>query len=280
MTRSQDTETSQDLRISDRETFEQWGPPREHLNVLASGTVLLIQINRPTKLNALCDQLMEELALTLREADKTDDIACVILCGNKKAFAAGGDLLELLARSHSGAYLENYISSTWDSVQDFRKPLIAAVAGHAIGGGCELALCCDFILAADNARFSVPEVLVGTVSATQRLPRILGKSKAMEMIMTGRPMLADEAERCGVVSRVLPPDDLLDDAVATARKIAALSRPVVMLAKECVNFSYEAGLRDGVRFERKVFLSTLSFNDCKEGLSAVLEKRQPNFQNC
>src|SRR5690606_21094584 len=173
----------------------------------------------------------------------------------------------------------NYISSTWDSVQEFRKPLIAAVAGHAIGGGCELALCCDFILAADNARFSVPEVLVGTVSATQRLPRILGKSKAMEMIMTGRPMLADEAERCGVVSRVLPPDDLLDDAVETARKIAALSRPVVMLAKECVNFSYEAGLRDGVRFERKVFLSTLSFNDCNEGLSAVLEKRQPNFQN-
>lgn len=260
--------------------FSPWGGPFQHLRVTVSESVLLITLHRPTVLNALCDELMTELASTLIAADLDMAIGCVVVTGSDIAFAAGADLAEMRGLNHSAAYLENYITSTWDVVQNFRKPLIAAVAGYAVGGGCELALACDFILAADNARFSVPEVLVGTVSATQRLPRILGKAKAMEMILTGRTMFADEAQRCGVVARVLPVANLLDDAIATARHITSLSRPIVLLAKECVGRSFETGLTEGLRFERRVFQSTLSFDDCREGMSAFLEKRTPRFNNC
>ena len=241
----------------------------------------LIRLNRPKALNALNSELINELnaALDLFEADAK--IGCMVLTGSDKAFAAGADIREMQPKSYMDVYLEDFITS-WERLSRTRKPIIAAVAGFALGGGCELAMMCDFILAADNAKFGQPEIKLGTVpgcSGTQRLTRFVGKSKAMEMCLTGRMMDATEAERAGLVSRIVPADQLIDEALKTAASIAALSLPVVMLAKDCVNRAYETMLADGVRFERRVFHSTFGTADQKEGMSAFLEKRVPKFSN-
>jgi enoyl-CoA hydratase len=241
----------------------------------------LIRLNRPKALNALNSELINELnaALDLFEADAK--IGCMVLTGSDKAFAAGADIREMQPKSYMDVYLEDFITS-WERLSRTRKPIIAAVAGFALGGGCELAMMCDFILAADNAKFGQPEIKLGTVpgvGGTQRLTRFVGKSKAMEMCLTGRMMDATEAERAGLVSRIVPADQLIDEALKTAASIAALSLPVVMLAKDCVNRAYETMLADGVRFERRVFHSTFGTADQKEGMSAFLEKRVPKFSN-
>ena len=241
----------------------------------------LIRINRPKALNAINSEVIRELnaALDLFEADP--NIGCTVLTGSDKAFVAGADVREMQPKTYMEAYFEDFISS-WDRVGRARKPIIAAVAGFALGGGCELAMMCDFILAADNAQFGQPEIKLGVIpgiGGSQRLTRFVGKSKAMEMILTGRMMDAAEAERSGLVSRIVPADQLIDEALKTAASIAALSLPVVMLAKDCVNRAYETTLTEGVRFERRVFHSVFAIADRKEGMTAFLEKRAPNFSN-
>ncbi|MGO9022909.1 MAG: enoyl-CoA hydratase [Beijerinckiaceae bacterium] len=241
----------------------------------------LIRLNRPKALNALNSELIGELnaALDLFEADP--NIGCMVLTGSDRAFAAGADIREMQPKSYIDAYLEDFITS-WERLSRTRKPIIAAVAGFALGGGCELAMMCDFIVAADNAKFGQPEIKLGVVpgcGGTQRLTRFVGKSKAMEMCLTGRMMDAAEAERAGLVSRIVPADQLIDEVLKTAASIAALSLPVVMLAKECVNRAYETTLAEGVRFERRVFHSAFGTADQKEGMSAFLEKKAPKFSN-
>ncbi len=242
----------------------------------------LITLNRPEALNALCAGLIEELGRALDDMEADDAIGCIVLTGSEKAFAAGADIKEMQARSYMDMYLSDFITRGWERVTDCRKPIIAAVAGYALGGGCEMAMMCDFILAADSARFGQPEITIGTIpgsGGTQRLTRFVGKSKAMEMVLTGRMMDADEAERSGLVSRVLPAADLVEDAIKTAAKIAAMSRPAAMLAKEAVNRAYETSLAEGVRFERRLFHSTFATEDQKEGMAAFTEKRKPAFRN-
>jgi enoyl-CoA hydratase len=205
-----------------------------------------------------------------------------VLTGSEKAFAAGADIKEMAGRSYMDVYLSDFITRGWERVSTVRKPIIAAVAGFALGGGCEVAMMCDFILAADTAKFGQPEITIGTIpgaGGTQRLTRFVGKSKAMEMCLTGRMMDAAEAERAGLVSRVVPAADLLAEAIKTAERIAALSRPAVMMAKEAVNRAYETTLAEGIRFERRVFHSTFATEDQKEGMSAFVEKRPPQFKN-
>jgi enoyl-CoA hydratase len=238
----------------------------ENILVETQGAVGLIRLNRPKALNALCDALMRELAQALDAFEKDDTIGAMVL--------AGYDYMDV--------YLGGFISETWQRVATCRKPVIAAVAGFALGGGCELAMMCDFILAADTAKFGQPEVTIGTIpgaGGTQRLTRFVGKSKAMEMCLTGRMMDAGEAERAGLVSRVVPAADLLGEAVKAAEKIAALSRPVVMMAKESVNRAYETTLSEGILFERRVFHATFALEDRKEGMDAFGEKRPPLFKN-
>ncbi|MGP0061211.1 MAG: enoyl-CoA hydratase [Beijerinckiaceae bacterium] len=253
----------------------------QNILVETHNKVGLIRLNRPKALNALNSELINELnaALDLFEADPK--IGCMVLTGSDKAFAAGADIREMQPKSYMDVYLEDFITS-WERLSRTRKPIIAAVAGFALGGGCELAMMCDFILAADNAKFGQPEIKLGTVpgvGGTQRLTRFVGKSKAMEMCLTGRMMDAAEAERAGLVSRIVPADQLIDEALKTAASIAALSLPVVMLAKDCVNRAYETMLADGVRFERRVFHSTFGTADQKEGMTAFLEKRAAKFSN-
>jgi len=233
-------------------------------------------------LNALCKALIEDLAAALDDMEADDAIGCVVLTGSDKAFAAGADIKEMASRSYMDVYLNDFITIGWERVTVCRKPIIAAVAGYALGGGCEMAMMCDFILAADNAKFGQPEILLGTIpgaGGTQRLTRFVGKSKAMEMVLTGRQIDAAEAERCGLVSRIVPLADLLPEAIKTAEKIATLSRPVVMMAKECVNRSYETTLAEGVRFERRVFHSTFATDDQKEGMAAFIDKRKAAFKH-
>jgi enoyl-CoA hydratase len=206
----------------------------------------------------------------------------MIITGSEKAFAAGADIKEMKSKTYTDVYAEDFITAGWERVTRCRKPMIAAVSGFALGGGCELAMMCDFILAADNAKFGQPEINLGTIpgaGGTQRLTRFVGKSKAMEMCLTGRMMDAAEAERSGLVSRVVPKEQLLDEAFKAANRIAELSRPVVMIAKEAVNRAYETTLTEGVRFERRVFHSTFAFEDQKEGMAAFAEKRKPAFKN-
>lgn len=254
-----------------------------HIIVEQNEAVGIIRLNREKALNALCQELTEEMTEALDAFELNDDIGAVIITGSHKAFAAGADIKEMQSKSYMDVYRADFITATWERVTRFRKPVIAAVAGYALGGGCELAMMCDFILAADNAQFGQPEIKLGTIpgaGGTQRLTRFVGKSKAMEMCLTGRMMGAEEAERSGLVSRIVPLDDLEDEALKTARSIAKLSTPIVMMCKESVNKAYETTLREGIMFERRLFHSTFATEDQKEGMSAFAEKRSASFKNC
>jgi enoyl-CoA hydratase len=246
------------------------------------GRVGIIRLNRPKALNALCAELVRELgqALDVFEADSA--IGCLVLTGSDKAFAAGADIKEMKEKSYQDVFLQDFITVGWEKVSQIRKPIIAAVAGYALGGGSEMAMMCDFIIAADNARFGQPEITLGTIpgaGGTQRLPRFVGKSKAMDLVLTGRMMDSAEAERCGLVSRVVPLAQLMDEAIAAAEKIAALSLPATMVAKEAVNRAFETTLAEGVRFERRTFHATFAFEDRSEGMAAFVEKRKPVWKH-
>ncbi len=246
------------------------------------GPVGLITLNRPDALNALCAELIEELGRALDEFEADDEIGAVVLTGSEKAFAAGADIKEMADKDYMDVFLADFITRGWERVTTCRKPIIAAVAGYALGGGCEMAMMCDFILAAENAKFGQPEINLGVIpgsGGTQRLTRFVGKSKAMEMCLTGRMMDAAEAERSGLVSRVVPGDELIPEAIKTAEAIARKSRPAVFMAKEAVNRAYETTLAEGVRFERRLFHSLFATEDQKEGMAAFIAKRQPNFKN-
>jgi enoyl-CoA hydratase/carnithine racemase len=253
----------------------------ETLIVEREGAVVLIRLNRPEALNALNDQLMDELTSALDETEADAGVGCVVITGSEKAFAAGADIKEMASKDYAQTLGEDFITRNWERVTRCRKPVIAAVAGFALGGGCELAMMCDFIIAADTARFGQPEITLGVspgAGGTQRLTRFVGKSKAMEMILTGRMIDAEEAERCGLVSRVVPADTLVAEAMKAAAKIAGLSPLAVMLAKEMVLSAYETPLSQGVRLERRLFQSMFAFADQKEGMAAFVEKRKPDFK--
>ena len=240
----------------------------------------LLRLNRPKQLNALNGELMDQLGAALLAADADDGIGCIVITGNERAFAAGADIAAMAKKTFAEAMAEPFITRNWETIRQVRKPVIAAVAGFALGGGCELAMLCDFIIAAETAKFGQPEIKIGTLpgfGGTQRLPRAVGKSKAMDMVLTARMMDAAEAERAGLVSRVVPADRLLDEALAAAEAINALSGPSVELAKACVNRAFEGTLSDGVDFERRIFHSTFATADQKEGMAAFLEKRAPRF---
>ncbi|OYX71956.1 MAG: enoyl-CoA hydratase [Rhizobiales bacterium 32-66-11] len=253
----------------------------ETILVETHGRVGLIRLNRPQALNALNAQIISELntAVDLFEADR--EIGCMVLTGSERAFAAGADIKEMKDFTYPATYLDDFITS-WERLSRARKPVIAAVAGFALGGGCELAMSCDFILAADTAKFGQPEIKLGVMpgaGGTQRLTRFVGKAKAMEMCLTGRMMGAEEAERAGLVSRIVPAADLVDEALKVAAAIAAMSLPVAMMTKESVNRSYETTLSEGIRFERRVFHAQFALADQKEGMAAFSEKRPPHFTN-
>ena len=245
------------------------------------GRVGLITLNRPKVLNALNDQLVDELCNALFAFDADENIGAMVVTGSEKAFAAGADIAAMKDRSYMDMYTTNYLAR-WDRLTQVRKPVLAAVAGFALGGGCELAMACDMIIAADSAKFGQPEIKIGILpgaGGTQRLPRAVGKSKAMDLVLTGRMMDAAEAERSGLVSRVVPADKLIDEAVAAAAVICEYSLPAVMMAKEAVNRAYEAPLADGMLFERRLFHSLFSTADQKEGMNAFIEKRKPAFKH-
>jgi len=241
----------------------------------------LVTLNRPKAMNALNAELMRELGQALLKFDAEPGVGAIVITGNEKAFAAGADIKEMRPKSFVDVYREDFITAEWETVTRIRKPVIAAVAGWALGGGCELAMMCDFILAADTAKFGQPEITLGVMpgaGGSQRLTRFVGKSKAMEMNLTGRHMDAQEAERSGLVSRIVKADSLVDEAVATAAKIAGLAPLAVMATKEAVNRSYETTLAEGVRFERRLFHALFSTEDQKEGMDAFAEKRSAKFK--
>jgi enoyl-CoA hydratase len=253
----------------------------ENIIVETHGRVGLIRLNRPTALNALCDALMQELGSQLLAFDADPGIGCIILTGNEKAFAAGADIKEMKDRTNPAAMLEDFIGKHWETVLRVKKPVIAAVAGFALGGGCELAMMCDFILAADTAKFGQPEINLGVLpgaGGTQRLTRAVGKSKSMDMILTARMMDATEAERANLVSRVFPADQLIPETLKIAERVANLSPVAVALAKQAVNRAFETTLVEGVRHERALFLSLFGTPDQREGMAAFAEKRKPTFQ--
>jgi enoyl-CoA hydratase len=246
------------------------------------GAVLLITLNRPQALNALNSQLVDELGRALDTAETDAGTRCIVITGSEKAFAAGADIKEMQHKSYMDAFGEDFITRNWERVTRCRKPVIAAVAGFALGGGCELAMMCDFIIAAENAKFGQPEIKLGVMpgaGGTQRLTRFVGKAKAMEMCLTGRNMDAAEAERTGLVSRVVPVADLIPEALKAAQAIAGMSLPIVMMTKESVNRSYETTLAEGVRFERRLFHSMFATEDQKEGMAAFVEKRPAQFKH-
>ncbi|MEM1087893.1 MAG: enoyl-CoA hydratase [Pseudomonadota bacterium] len=254
----------------------------ETLLTETDGAVALITLNRPDALNAFNNQLMDDLTHALDTFDADPDIGCIVITGSTKAFAAGADIKEMREQSYMDAYYSDFITKNWERAARMRKPLIAAVNGYALGGGCELAMMCDFILAGDKAKFGQPEITIGVspgAGGTQRLTRFAGKSKAMEMCLTGRMMDAEEAERCGLVSRIVPADDLVEEAKAVAKKIASMPRAAAMLTKEMVNAAYETPLSQGVMFERRLFHSLFATDDQKEGMAAFVEKRAPEFKN-
>ncbi|MEM1379118.1 MAG: enoyl-CoA hydratase [Pseudomonadota bacterium] len=244
--------------------------------------VLVIRLARPEALNAFNNELMNELTEALKAADSDAKVSAIIITGSDKAFAAGADIKEMATKTSVEAYLDDFITANWEQVTRTRKPVIAAVAGYALGGGCELAMMCDFIIAADNAKFGQPEITIGAIpgaGGTQRMARFIGKAKAMDMCLTGRMMGAEEAERCGLVARIVPKAELMDTALEAAKKIAGFSRPVAMMVKESVNRAFETTLSEGVLFERRLFHSVFATEDQKEGMSAFVEKREPNFKD-
>ncbi|MBZ8140266.1 enoyl-CoA hydratase [Rubrivivax gelatinosus] len=241
----------------------------------------LLTLNRPKQLNALNDALMDELGAALERFDADDTVGCIVITGSEKAFAAGADITAMAGFSFMDAYKGDFITRNWERILRVRKPVIAAVSGFALGGGCELAMMCDFIIAADTAKFGQPEIKLGIIpgaGGTQRLPRAVGKAKAMDMILTARLMDAAEAERAGLVSRVVPAATLLDEALAAAELINAQSGPSVMMAKECVNRAFESGLGDGLHYERRLFHALFATEDQKEGMAAFVAKRKPAFK--
>lgn len=246
------------------------------------GGVGVITLNRPDALNAFNARLMDELTDAVRKFEADDGVGCMVITGSEKAFAAGADIKEMASKDYMDVFKEDFITANWEEASRARKPMIAAVAGYALGGGCELALMCDFIIAGDNAKFGQPEISIGAMpgaGGTQRLARFIGKSKAMEMCLTGRMMDADEAERCGLVSRIVPKGELREEAIRVAKQIASFSRPIAMMTKEAVNRAYETTLAEGVRFERRVFHSVFALEDQKEGMAAFAEKRKPSFKH-
>ncbi|MDH3693159.1 MAG: enoyl-CoA hydratase [Gammaproteobacteria bacterium] len=256
--------------------------PYENILVETRGNAGLITLNRPKALNALSSELTAELSDALDEFEQDDAIGAVVITGNEKAFAAGADIKEMKEKTFVDAYLSDFITATWERVATCRKPIIAAVSGYALGGGCELAMMCDFILAGDNAKFGQPEINLGIIpgaGGTQRLTRYVGKSKAMELCLTGRMMDAQEAERAGLVSRIIPAAELLEEAIKTAQSIANKSKPSTIMAKESVNRAYEVTLSEGIRFERRLFHSLFATEDQKEGMEAFAEKREANWKH-
>jgi enoyl-CoA hydratase len=254
----------------------------ENIAIETRGRVGMITLNRPKQLNALNDALMNELRDALTDFDRDDAIGAIVLLGSEKAFAAGADVSAMKDWSYMDVYKTDFITRNWESLRSIRKPVIAAVAGVALGGGCELAMMCDIVIAADNAKFGQPEIKLGIIpgaGGTQRLPRAIGKSKAMDLVLTGRMMDAQEAERAGLVARVVAPDRLLDEAIAVAASICAYSLPAVMMAKEAVNRAYEGTLSEGILFERRNFHALFATEDQKEGMKAFLDKRKPTFRN-
>ena len=254
----------------------------ENILVETRGKVGLITLNRPAALNALNDQLMDELGLALQAFDADAGVGCIVITGSEKAFAAGADITAMASYTYMDAYKGDYITRNWEQIRSIRKPVIAAVAGYALGGGCELAMMCDFIIAADTAKFGQPEIKLGIIpgaGGTQRLPRAVSKAKAMDMCLTARMMDAAEAERAGLVSRVVAADKLIEEALAAATVIADMSLPMVMMVKESINRAYETTLAEGVQFERRAFHSTFATEDQKEGMRAFIEKRAPRFRN-
>lgn len=247
-----------------------------------NGGVGIVTLDRPKAMNALSNDLMDELTAALDDFESDQDIGCIVITGSEKAFAAGADIKEMQSKSYMDAYLDDFITRNWERVTTCRKPVVAAVAGYALGGGCELAMMCDVIIAAETAKFGQPEITLGVLpgaGGSQRMARAVGKSKAMDMCLTGRMMDADEAERAGLVSRVVPAEALLDETMKAATKIAAMSRPAAMMVKESVNRAEETTLSEGVRFERRLFHSAFATEDQKEGMDAFSSKRDPEWKN-
>lgn len=254
----------------------------QNIIVKTEGAVAIVTLNRPQALNALNSELLDELVHALAAIDANDALHAIVLTGSERAFAAGADIKEMAPKSYMDMYKANFFADAADGIAAVRKPIIAAVAGYALGGGCELAMLCDFIIAADNAKFGQPEINLGVmpgIGGTQRLTRFVGKSKAMEMCLTGRNMDAAEAERAGLASRVVPLADLMSEATKAAAKIARQSLPIVMMTKEAVNCAYETTLAEGIRFERRVFHAMFATEDQKEGMAAFQEKRTAEFRN-
>jgi enoyl-CoA hydratase len=254
----------------------------EHLLIERHGRIGLITLNRPKAMNALCDALTREMTAVLDAFETDEGIGAIILTGSDRAFAAGADIKEMKDKTFADCYREDFITATWERVPRCRKPVIAAVAGYALGGGCELAMMCDMIIAAETAKFGQPEITLGVLpgaGGTQRLTRIVGKPLAMDMCLTGRMISADEALRAGLVARVVPTDKLRDEALAIAEKIAAFNLPAVMMTKEAVNRAYETTLAEGLRFERRMFHAAFSTGGQKEGMAAFAEKRTPDFKH-
>ncbi|HVO03567.1 MAG TPA: enoyl-CoA hydratase [Candidatus Cybelea sp.] len=257
-------------------------PAFENIIAERKGRVGLITLNRPKALNALCDALVAELGKALDDFEADPGIGAIVITGSEKAFAAGADIKEMKDRSFMDVYQADFITVGWERVAQCRKPVIAAVAGFALGGGCEMAMMCDLIVAAETAKFGQPEITLGIIpgaGGTQRLTRAVGKAKAMDLVLTGRMMDAAEAERAGLVARVVPPEKLLEEAMAVAEKIASMSLPIAMLAKESVNRAFESTLGEGIRFERRLFHATFATEDQKEGMAAFVEKRKPGFKH-
>ena len=254
----------------------------ENILVETRGRVGLVTLNRPKQLNALNDRLMDELGAALRTFDADDGIGAIVITGNEKAFAAGADIAAMAGWSYMDVFRSEYITRNWETLRRIRKPVIAAVAGYALGGGCELAMMCDIVIAADTAKFGQPEIRLGVIPSaggTQRLPRAVSKAKAMDLCLTARTMDADEAERAGLVSRVVPAERLLDDALEAATTIAGFSLPALMMAKEAINRAYETPLAEGILFERRLFHSLFATEDQKEGMAAFVEKRKAQFRH-
>ncbi|MFG2393420.1 enoyl-CoA hydratase [Streptomyces lavendulae] len=243
------------------------------------GRVAVLTLDRPEALNALNLRVMTEVVAAVEELDRDPDVGCIVLTGSAKAFAAGADIKEMRPRSYMDMYLADWFTA-WDRLGEVRTPTLAAVSGYALGGGCELAMLCDILLAADTAKFGQPEIRLGVIpgiGGSQRLTRAVGKAKAMELCLTGRTMGAEEAERAGLVSRIVPAAELLDEALAVATTVAEMSKPVAMMAKEAVNRAFETTLAEGVRFERRLFHAVFATADQKEGMSAFVDKRPPHF---